>query len=107
MRFSTQVVGNGALVQKRVVFAGACKLAAVIGTNNGADCYIQIHQTAAEPANAAVPLFAFKADAGRPFVFALPCVADLDSCTVVASSTLATYTASAGTPVTIQAILAS
>jgi hypothetical protein len=101
----TQVIGNGALVQKRVVRLNACKLAALVGFNNGADAYVQIHETAAEPAAGAVPIFAFQADAGRPYSFALPIGVDMGACTVVFSSTLDTYTASAGTPGSIQAIL--
>lgn len=98
-------IGNGALVQKRVIRTAFCRLAAVVGFNNGADLYIQIHETAAEPAAGAVPKFHFLAASALPYSFALPVPVDMDKCTVVASSTLATYTAIAGTPVSIQAII--
>jgi len=104
---STQHKGNGALVQKRIVSTQYCELAAVVGSNPGADVYILIFELAAEPAPGAVPDFGFLADAGRPYAFALPRDVELSACTVVASSTLDTYTAAAGTPVTIQALLAA
>jgi hypothetical protein len=105
MYYSTRTVGDGTLVQKRVVAKQYAVLAALVGFNNGADLYIQIHETAAEPSAGAVPLFHFLAVGTLPYSFALPCAVNMSAITVVASSTLATYTASAGTPVSIQAII--
>jgi hypothetical protein len=106
--YPTQASGDGTLVQKRSISTIFCRLAAVLGQNavGGADLYIQIHETAAEPNAGAVPKFAFLSDAGRAYAFAMPNPAEMSACYVVASSTLDTYTASAGTPVTIQALLA-
>lgn len=104
--YSTQPVGDGTLVQKRVVSTQACRIAAVLGVNNGAAAFVQIHETPAEPANAAVPKFHTPVAANGAYSFALPGVIDLAACTIVFSSTLATYTASAGTPGSIQALLA-
>ncbi len=106
MRFPTQVIGNGALVTNRIVRTGFCRLVGVVGVNNGADMYVQVHETAAVPADNAVPLFSFPADAGRAYGFNFPNPIDLSACTVVASSALEKKTAVSGTPVTIQAILA-
>jgi hypothetical protein len=106
MRFPTRTIGDGELVQKRIISTVPCKLAAVCGYNNGGDLYIQIHELGAEP-GAVTPKFSFMAGEALPYSFALPCVVDMDACTIVASSTLEDYTASAGTPVTIQAILAA
>lgn len=97
-------------MQKRVVFTGPCKLAAVIGVNNGTGAdplYLQVHESAAEPAANAVPKFHCPVDASRAYAFALPNPVDLSACTVVFSTTLSTYTAAAGTPGTIQGLLAT
>jgi hypothetical protein len=107
--YPTQVKGNGTLVQQLEASKIFCRLAAVMGQNavGGADLYIQIHEkTAAEIGNGDTPLFAFLSDAGRAFAFAMPNPVELSKCVIVASSTLDSYTASAGTPVTIQALLA-
>lgn len=106
MFYPASPVGNGALVRLRVIRTTFLRLIGVLGVNNGADTYIQVHETSAEPAGGAVPRFAWPADAARPYMFDLPHPVDLDACTVVASSTLDTYTAVAGTPVTIQAVVA-
>lgn len=103
-----RVTGNATLLQKLVMVLGAlgCDLVGIVGHNNAAaDLYIQIHETAAEPAAGAVPIFSVLANSGLPYSFALPDAVHLSACTIVASSTLDTYTASAGTPVTIQAIV--
>lgn len=107
MRYPTRTVGDATLVTSRVVSTGFTRLAAVLGHNNsGADVYIQVHETSAVPAGGAVPRFSVLAFTGLPYSFALPAVVDMDKCTVVVSSTLNTYTAVAGTPATIQAIVA-
>lgn len=106
MRYPVIAKGNGALVKTRVVSIGPCRLTAVIGVNNGADAFIQIHETAAVPSAAAVPKFSVPIDAARAYAFALPNPVDLDACTVVVSSTLDSYTDPGGTPVTIQALIA-
>jgi len=107
MRYPTRVIGDATLVTNRVVSTSFCRLAAVLGHNNTAnDVYIQIHELAAAPSNGAVPRFSVLAFANSPYSFALPAVCDLDACTVCVSSTLATLTAVASTPATIQAILA-
>lgn len=106
MRYPVIRKGDGSLVKTRVLSAGPCRLSALVGVNNGAAAYIQIHETAAVPAGGSVPAFAFPADAARAYAFALPNPVDLDACTVVVSSTLATYTDPGGTPVTIQGLLA-
>ena len=105
MSNSIQHKGNGAAVQKRIVSTIDCVLAAVMGVNSGADLFILIFESAVEPAPGAVPDFAFPADTLRAFAFAMPRPVELSGCTVVASTTLNTYTAAAGTPVTIQALL--
>src|SRR5947209_3430660 len=108
MQYPTEIVGNAAAVQLRVVKTGCCRLLAVVGMNNGTGVdplFVQIHETAAEPAANAVPRFHFPIDANRPFSFALPTAVDLSACTIVVSSVLGTYTAAAGTPASIQAIL--
>jgi hypothetical protein len=93
-------------VQKLIVSTVFCRVGSIIGFNNGGDVYIQVHETAAEPAAGAVPAFHCLADAGRSWAIALPNPVEMSACTVVASSTLDTYTAAGGTPVTIQALLA-
>lgn len=104
--YPTKHVGNGAAVQKLQVSTGFIRLAAVMGVNSGADCFILIFEGDTEPAPGAVPDFHYPADTLRAFAFAMPNPVDLSGCWVVASSTLNTYTASAGTPVTLQALLA-
>jgi hypothetical protein len=107
MRYPTRTVGTSALVGSLVVSTGFVRLAAVTGHNNGAaDLYMQVHASAAVPAGDAVPMFSVLAFKGLPYSLALPAVVDLDKCTIVPSSTLASYTAVAGTPVTIQAVVA-
>lgn len=106
MNTPTQSVGDATLVTSRVVKKTYTRLAAFLGHNNsGNDVYIQVHETAAVPAGGAVPKFSVLAMANLPFSFALPAVVDMDACTIVVSSTLATYTAVAGTPATIQALI--
>lgn len=107
MRYPTRVVGNGALVRKLVASTAFCRLVGVVGYNDGVDIFIQIHELAAEPGEETVPMFAFPADQDRSFSFALPNPVDLSACTVVASSTLDTYTPVGGTDVTIQCLFAS
>ncbi len=106
--FTTQVVGNGALVSTRIVSTGYCQLRSVFGYNNSTACYIQIHQSATVPADQAVPLIAYAAPANSNH-YLIPggaVAVDLSACTIVCSSTLATYTAIGGTTVTIQALIA-
>ena len=109
MRYPVIARGDATAVQKRVLSTGPCRLTAVVGVNNGTGVdplYLQIHETAAEPAPGAVPKFHCPVDASRAYAFALPNPVDLDACTIVFSTTLSTYTAAAGTPGTIQALLA-
>lgn len=107
MRYPTQTVGNGALVASLVVRNGPVRLVAALGHNNGADTFIQVHELGAVPGAGAVPKFSVKAFAGLPWTLALPTVVDMDKAVIVPSSTLDTYTAVAGTPVTIQALISA
>lgn len=107
MFFPNRTVGDGTLIDKRVIAAGFARLVAIVGFNNGgADIYVQIHETATEPSAGAVPKFAFNASAGLPYSFALPAAVDMSAIYVAASSTLATYTATGATNVSIQGIVA-
>jgi hypothetical protein len=104
--YPTQRVGNGALVQKRIVSTVFCRVGSIIGYNNGADVFMQVHETGVEPAVGAVPAFHCLADTLRSWAIALPNPVEMSACTVVASTTLDTYTPAGGTPVTIQVLLA-
>ena len=42
-----RLIGTGALVSTRLISGGPCHLAQVLGFNEGADCYIQVHERAA------------------------------------------------------------
>lgn len=107
MRFPTIRVGDGTLVQKRVVSPTFCRLMGVMGFNNSVGVYIQIHETAAEPGGGATPVFHYQADPNRQHYWEPISPVDMAACTVVVSSTVDTYTAAGGTNVSIQAILAS
>lgn len=108
MRYPTQSVGDATLVTSLIVKKAFLRLVGVVGHNNsGADVYVQVHETAAVPADGQVPKFSVLAFAGLPYSFSLPAPVDMDACTIVVSSTLATKTAVAGTPATIQALIAA
>ena len=99
-----RTVGNAALVTSRVVATRPLVLGGITGhNNNGSDLFVQVFEETAAPANGTVPMYSVKAFANSVYSFALPVGVDLSACTVVASSTLATLTAVAGTPITIQA----
>jgi hypothetical protein len=101
---SFRTVGNGALVLSRVVATRPLVLGGITGYNNkGSDLFIQIHEAAALPANATVPMYSFRAFANSVFSFALPVGVDLSSCTVVASTTVDSLTVDTGTPIAVQA----
>jgi hypothetical protein len=108
MRYPTKHVGNADLVLTRVVSIAFCRLVGLLGHNNAAaDLYIQVHETAAVPSADAVPVFSVLANSELPYSFALPAPVDLSACTIVASTAVEKYTATTGTPVTIQALLAN
>jgi len=107
VRYPTKAVGDGTLVASRIAATAFCRMVGVVGQNNGADAYLHIFELAAVPANGTKPKFSCSIDAARPFTFFLQTPVDMDACCVAISSTQETLTAAAGTPVTIQVLLAS
>jgi hypothetical protein len=105
MRIPTQSIGNGALVASRIVATQPRKLFSVVGYNSGAAQFIQVHESATLPAEAAVPKHSFPVGAAQFYSFDLGLVGeDLDAITICNSSTAATKTIGAA-DVSIQAIL--
>jgi hypothetical protein len=101
----TQIVGDAGLVQKRTVRAGSCRLVGFCGHNNGAaDLFIQAHDTLDCSGQALLSVLAFK---GLPYSFTLPAPVGFDRLVIAASDSAdpSVYSAAAGTPVTIQAVL--
>lgn len=87
--------GGGGLVASRVISARPCKLLALIVYNDAAaQQYIQVHETAAVPADGEVPALPPIPVAGKGVVMFDfgPNGLDLDACSVCNSSTAATKT---------------
>ena len=94
---ATQSVGDATRVASRIISKGACQLMQIMGNNgNGATRYIQVHEAAALPAEAAVPKFTFKVAAGADFLIDFGTLGvGLAACVICTSSTQDTKTIAA------------
>lgn len=88
------IVHSGAAEASKVIKASAGTLISLVGQNDGATQYIQIHNAAALPADGAVPVYSFKVDGGTPFSLDVPItgIPFTTGIVVCNSSTLATKT---------------
>ncbi|MDE2099805.1 MAG: hypothetical protein KGL39_21310 [Patescibacteria group bacterium] len=69
MNYATRTVGNGAFVKDLLASTRPEKVLDVVGYNNGAACFVQIHEAGAEPADGSVPLFSWPAQANLGWTF--------------------------------------
>lgn len=107
MKYPTRVAGDSTLLQALTVEEGPCTLTALWGHNNGdSDLFL----FASDKSDFTGRLYYLcQASAGLDFAFALPAPVSFDKLYIGASSNASpdTYTAAAGTPMIIQAVLAA
>jgi hypothetical protein len=68
----TQTVSSTALEASHVIKSGPGDLILFMGYNSGSEQFIQVHNAASLPANAAVPVVSFKVSSGQNFSLAIP-----------------------------------
>ena len=66
------VVASAAYEKKHILKDGPGVLISLVGYNSGAAQFIQIHDSAALPANGAVPVYTFKVEATSNFSLDIP-----------------------------------
>lgn len=103
MNHATRSVGDGSLVDGRVICVRPEKVLDIVGTNNGADAFMLIFESATEPAEGSVPKFNFPVKAGLGWTFGQK--VDMTACYACYSSTLATKTKTADNRGSITGIL--
>lgn len=86
--------GSVALEKGHVLATGGCVLLSVLGYNSGPAQFIQIHDAAAEPADATVPVLMFAVPANSQFALDTP-IRTTKGVYVCNSSTAAAKTAGA------------